>query len=71
MGLLVANTFICLFLILNELVPIYQKKQWLPFWIYTVLMSFEYILVFLCFVGIKIPSPAAPIKRIVSAILGY
>lgn len=70
MVLFITITFICIFFILIDLVPIYQKKQWLLLWVYSAMILFVYLINILIAAGIRIPSPAAPLKKIVTAIWG-
>jgi hypothetical protein len=63
-------TFVLVFFILADLIPIYINKQWKLFWVYSVMMLFVYVLMIFIALGIKIPSPAIPIKNLITAILG-
>lgn len=54
----------------NDLVPIYRNKQWKVFWTYIAIMA---ILVFagaLIRLNVDIPSPAVPLKKLVTIIFG-
>jgi hypothetical protein len=70
MLLILVFTVIVVAFILLELIPIYQKKQKRLFRVYASMLAAEYILAVLLSLGVKIPSPAEPIKRIVSMIFG-
>lgn len=63
-------TMVILSFIIFDLIPIFRQKKWKVFWVYTILISFSYIIHFLFTVGVKIPSPAVPLKRFVSYIFG-
>lgn len=64
-------TFICLFFIFTDLVPIYQNRQWQLFWIYTAMMVLICVLSMLISLDINIPSPAVPLKRMISVVLDF
>jgi len=61
-------TIACIIYIINDIVPIFQKKEWKLFWTYIVVMGFAYVLAVMIAFGIKIPSPAGPLKMIVTMI---
>lgn len=63
-------TFVSIFFILADLVPIYQRKQWGLFWIYLSAILLVQVLVLLIDFNVKIPSPAVPLEKMVSAIWG-
>jgi hypothetical protein len=70
MILFLSITLICIFFIMVDLVPIYQKKQWWVFGVYSTMLVFIYILTILIALNVNIPSPANPLKKIVSVIWG-
>lgn len=63
-------TTIISFFIVFELIPIYKQKKWKVFWVYAILITFSYVIHILFTIGVKIPSPAVPIKKMVSFIFG-
>ncbi len=65
---IIVHSVIVTFFIIFDLLPIFHNKQWKAFWFYVILMSFSYIIHTLILLGIKIPSPAVPIKMLVSYI---
>lgn len=67
---IIAITFTCIFFVLVDLVPMYQKKQWWVFWVYSIMIALTYILTILIALDVKIPSPANPLKKAVTAIWG-
>lgn len=56
--------------IIFDLMPIYHQKKWKAFWVYTILISFSYAIHLMFSLGVKLPSPAIPIKKVVSFIFG-
>lgn len=61
---------VCTFFLLVDLVPIYRNKQWWTFWVYSTMLALVGLLTILIALGIRIPSPADPLKKIVFAIWG-
>ncbi len=57
-------------LITVELIPIYKKKDWKLFWFYTIIIVITFSNSIAYGFGVKIPSPAEPIKKIVTIIWG-
>jgi hypothetical protein len=55
--------------ILSDLVPIYKEKQWKLFWIYTILLSLDFLMVLLMVMNVSLPSPSLPVKKMISSIL--
>ncbi|MBF8984066.1 hypothetical protein IZY60_11005 [Lutibacter sp. B2] len=53
-----------------EMVPLYKKKQKKELVLYSVTFTIAFGMSLLISVGVKIPSPAEPIKKIVLVILG-
>jgi hypothetical protein len=57
-------------LVIYEFVPLYKQKQWKDLWVNAGLGLFSLcIAVLLCF-DIKIPSPADPIKDVITSVFG-
>jgi len=63
-------TIIIALFIIFDLIPIYHQKKMKVFWVYTVLIFFSYVIHILFTLGVKVPSPAIPIKKLVSFIFG-
>lgn len=53
-----------------DLFPLIKKRNWKDFSIYIILISVAFTLCIMNEAGIKIPSPAEPIKSIVENIVG-
>ena len=53
-----------------EIVPLVQKKQHKELVLYSVTFGLAFIISLLLSLGVKIPSPARPIERLVLFILG-
>ncbi|MCG8500524.1 MAG: hypothetical protein MJB12_08985 [Firmicutes bacterium] len=53
-----------------EIVPLVQKKQRKELVLYSVTFGLAFIISLLLSLGVKIPSPARPIERLVLFILG-
>lgn len=54
----------------NDLVPIYRNKQWKVFWIYAAMMALLVFVSALIRLHIDIPSPATPLKKLITIIFG-
>ncbi len=67
---LIAVFLLIVIFIFIDLVPLYQEQQWMSFWIYTIFLSVVLIFSLLSYLEVNIPSPAGPIKSLISAILG-
>lgn len=63
------SLFYILFIVF-ELIPIYKDKDKKLFWTYGIITISTYIVHVLLIVGIKIPSPADPIKNLIISIFG-
>jgi hypothetical protein len=70
MVFVLAVTFVCIMFIFIDLVPIYKNKDWLVFWVYTSMLAVIYTSVLLTAVGVEIPSPSVPLKKLVNMIMG-
>jgi hypothetical protein len=58
-----------LFLLL-DFTSIYRGKNRKLIWLYLSLLTFSYALTLLIGLGVKIPSPAPPIKKAITALIG-
>lgn len=63
-------TVVYIFIIVFDLIPLYHKKEKRVFWIYIFLITAAWTLNILVEIGVKIPSPAPPIKNIIKTIVG-
>lgn len=70
MIMLVLFSFVYALYIFIDLIPLYREKHKNIYWPYILLMASAYFLCILLSFNIKVPSPAVPIKHIVSAIIG-
>ncbi|MDP4090519.1 MAG: hypothetical protein Q8930_14810 [Bacillota bacterium] len=53
-----------------EFIPLYKQKQWPDFWVNAALGATSLIVAVLLSVGIRIPSPEAPIREMIISIFG-
>jgi len=53
-----------------EIVPLYKKKQKKELILYSITFTITFVMSVLLSLGVKIPSPAKPIEKIVLTILG-
>jgi len=58
------------FLAIYEFTPLYKQKLWHDFWTNTILGSCSFTIAILLCLGVKIPSPVAPIKDFITSIFG-
>lgn len=70
MTMIIIFSFVMSLYIFGDLVPIYRKKQWKVFWIYTIIMFLDFILIVLTALEIPLPSPSFPVKKIILSIFG-
>ncbi len=68
--MLIVITITCAFFIVTDLTAIYQNRQWKLFWVYSAMTVSVCALAILIAADIKVPSPAVPLKNIVTAIFG-
>lgn len=68
MTMIIICTAFYIFLIIFELIPIYRNKEWKLFWIYSIILLITYIVSVAYSLDIKLPSPADPIKNLVTFI---
>lgn len=57
-------------LAIYEFVPLYKQKQWRDFWVNAGLGIFSLTIAILLSLDVKIPSPADPIKEIITFVFG-
>lgn len=65
---LVMCTLFYILLVVFELIQIYRSKNKKLFWIYSIILIITYIIHILFIIGVKVPTPAEPIKNIISKI---
>jgi len=61
---------IYLIFIFVDLIPLFKKKNWKPFWIYTVILAFAFALTVAFSFNVKIPSPSYPIEVFIKYLVG-
>ena len=57
-------------LIIYDFVPLYKEEKWADFWVNTVLCAISFIAAILLSLDVKLPSPEAPIRQIITFIFG-
>lgn len=70
MVLIFIYSFIYIFFITIDLIPLYQDKKWKSFWAYSLLVLLSYTVLCLMVLGVTIPSPAVAIKNAITALFG-
>lgn len=68
--MLILCTVVYAFFILIDAIPLVKKKLWMVLAIYSILITTAYVFTVLTELGVKIPSPADPIKQLVISIVG-
>lgn len=63
-------TLVFAFFIMIDLIPLYKNRKWKSFWTYTALLSVSYVFNLLIVIDVKLPSPAIPIKKMLSTLFG-
>lgn len=58
------------FLIIYEFIPLYKQKFWNDFWVNAILTIFSLTIVILLCFNVEIPSPAKPIRGLITYIFG-
>ena len=61
---------IYLIFIFVDLIPLFKKKDWMPFWIYTVILTVAFALTVAFSFNVKIPSPSYPIEVFIKYLVG-
>jgi hypothetical protein len=54
----------------NDLEPVYRNRQWKVFWTYAAIMTLLVFIAVLVTLDVEIPSPIAPINKLVALIFG-
>ena len=70
MTLTLICTVIFIYFIFNDLIPVYQKEEKKVAWTYMVLFVMSYVLHILITFEVKLPSPAAPLRKLVMTVFG-
>ena len=68
MTMIIIYTIIYIYFIISDLCPLYKEKKNFMFNLIT--LTFSYLLLIFIAMGFKIPSPAEPIKNIITAMFG-
>lgn len=68
--MLLLCTLVYVFFILVDVIPIVKNQRWKVLTVYTIFFIMAYTFSVLTELGVKIPSPAGPLKQIVTAIVG-
>lgn len=68
--MLILCTLVYASFVLFDAVPLVKNKRWKVLAVYTILFITAYTFSVLTELGVKIPSPAVPLKQIVTAIVG-
>lgn len=55
-------------IVVFELLPMYKEKDKKLFWTYAIILIITYTIHLLVVIGIKLPSPADPIKNFITAV---
>lgn len=63
-------TMIFVIFITFDLMPLFHQKKWKVIWVYCIMMAASYITQFLFELNVDVPSPANPIKKLVTLIFG-
>jgi hypothetical protein len=63
-NIILCSSIIALFIIF-DLLPIFYQKHLKEFWVYTIFISFDYVIHILTLINIKLPSPAVGIKKLI------
>jgi hypothetical protein len=53
-----------------EFIPLYKQKLWKDFWTNAALWTLSFSIAAMISLGIDIPSPAKPIKKVIESIIG-
>lgn len=57
-------------LAIYEFVPLYRQRQWKDFWVNTGLGITSFVIAMLISLEVKIPSPEAPIREVITTLFG-
>ena len=58
------------FLSVFEFMPLYKKKLWSDFWTNTILGIVSFTIAILLSIDVNFPSPATPIRDLITSIFG-
>ena len=70
MIMIIMFLFISAYYVLSDLVQFYNEKKWKLFWLYTIILSMDFIMTLLVAMDVPLPSPSLPIKKMITSILG-
>jgi hypothetical protein len=68
--MLVLCTLVYGLFVFTDVIPIAKNKRWKVLAVYTALFVTAYIFSVLTELGVQLPSPAVPLKALVTAIVG-
>lgn len=68
--MLILCTLVYVLFVFIDVIPIAKNKRWKVLAVYGVIFVTAYIFSVLTELGVKIPSPAVPLKQLVTAITG-
>lgn len=57
--------------VLSDLVPIFKKKKWKIFWIYSILMGMALIMNILIFLNFKMPIISVALKKLLGVFFNF
>lgn len=69
LGMIFFITVIYALFIVFDFTPVFRGKNQKLIWLYLSLLIISYSISFLIGLGVKIPSPAPPIKKIITALI--
>lgn len=68
--MLIICTMVYIFFVVIDVIPMMKNKQWKVLAIYSIFIAAAYVLSVLTELGVKIPSPAGPLKQIIMSVIG-
>lgn len=68
MVMFILYTLLHILFIFVDFVPIYKNKKRKLLWVYSIMLTFSYVILILISVNIKIPSSASVIKKLITSI---
>jgi hypothetical protein len=63
-------TLVYAFFVFIDVVPIVQNKKWKVFAVYGIIIVTAYVFTVLTELGVQLPSPLTPIKKLITLIVG-
>ena len=68
--MIILFTMVYLLFLYIDIIPILKNKEWKVFIIYSIIITTAYTCTVLSELGVKIPSPANPLKEMITSIVG-